>query len=456
MANRNAKLIERTLKDFSLGAMSGDGGTKVVTELPKVGEANTIYELQEDKPDDYPWCLTEIDTTAKYPTPFGCMIVVETLEDAQAMGNPEYRDVVFWIRSESKAYQCFVDKGGGWVEFDEVVPVHNVYNSQLGVFVVLRDFDYHFTGNDKDYYLDGTGHFLDDSVFNYPTDSQTIIPLILTNGLDKKWALNNNVVAFSTCQNITSESELPTAKQAVDNNMCNIDGFVTYPIPIILSQNIGYNNMTDTETYHWGISTRQFIEKSTGEQYTGTLEWEVGPIAQINKIDLSLDFGRVDLYMFAPQSAHIEITYWIYSNDTWVNIDEIGKPSGFTISLVSKGNARDGIDGFSFDNFEIAVNDKSVQLEEYYTGVGSETHSDIYGCVSGVEVPDDGRTLYTAKIILKDPSIIETFSIMGFAVQWEGNLVGSLNQATPSLVFELGNFEKTIVGELILTVQVQK
>ena len=31
MANRNAKLIERTLKDFSLGAMSGDGGGSLYT-----------------------------------------------------------------------------------------------------------------------------------------------------------------------------------------------------------------------------------------------------------------------------------------------------------------------------------------------------------------------------------------------------------------------------------------
>lgn len=454
MANRDAKLIERTLKDFSLGVMSGDGGTKIVTELPKVGEANTIYELHEDKPDDYPWCLTEIDTTDKYPTPFGYMIVVETLEDAQAMENPEARDVVFWARSESKAYQCFVDKGGGWVEFDEVVPVNNVYNSQLGEFVILKDFNYHFTGNDKDYHLDGTGHFLDGSVFNYPTNSQGIIPLVLTNELDKKWALNDTVVAFSTCQNMNSESGLPTAKQAVDNNMCNIMGLVMYPIPIILSQNINYSNLFKTETYQWVPGSRQFIEKSTGEQYTGTLEWETYPITQINKIDFSIDFNKDDLYIFAPQSAHTEISYWIYSNDEWVNVDDIGKPSGFTISLVSKGNSRDGIDGISFDKFEITVNGKSVQLEEYYTVVGSEAHNNIIGCISNIEPPVNENTIYNAKITLKDTSIFG--DIIGIGIDWNLDYVGSLTEENPSYEFELGSFENTIVGKLDLTVQVSK
>ena len=50
MANRDSKLIERVLKDFSLNFKSGDGGgTKVVNELPQVGEEHIIYELQEKK-----------------------------------------------------------------------------------------------------------------------------------------------------------------------------------------------------------------------------------------------------------------------------------------------------------------------------------------------------------------------------------------------------------------------
>lgn len=47
MANRDAKLIERTLKDFSLGAMSGSGGSVIVDALPAKGVEGTTYLLRK-------------------------------------------------------------------------------------------------------------------------------------------------------------------------------------------------------------------------------------------------------------------------------------------------------------------------------------------------------------------------------------------------------------------------
>lgn len=51
MANRDAKLIERTLKDFSLGAMSGSGGSVIVDALPAQGKEGTTYLLRAPKDD---------------------------------------------------------------------------------------------------------------------------------------------------------------------------------------------------------------------------------------------------------------------------------------------------------------------------------------------------------------------------------------------------------------------
>ena len=47
MANRDAKLIERTLKDFSLGAMSGGGGVTPVDKLPEKGNVGTLYKTPD-------------------------------------------------------------------------------------------------------------------------------------------------------------------------------------------------------------------------------------------------------------------------------------------------------------------------------------------------------------------------------------------------------------------------
>ena len=59
MANRNAKLIERVLKDFSLNI--GSGGTEVVNELPKVGEEHTVYELKKKVPEQFNWFFEMFD-----------------------------------------------------------------------------------------------------------------------------------------------------------------------------------------------------------------------------------------------------------------------------------------------------------------------------------------------------------------------------------------------------------
>lgn len=48
MANRDSKLIERTLKDFSLGVMSGNGGgSTIVDALPAQGVEGTTYLLRK-------------------------------------------------------------------------------------------------------------------------------------------------------------------------------------------------------------------------------------------------------------------------------------------------------------------------------------------------------------------------------------------------------------------------
>ncbi len=48
MANRDAKKIERTLKDFSLGAMSGGaGGLTPIEKLPDTGDVKALYKLPD-------------------------------------------------------------------------------------------------------------------------------------------------------------------------------------------------------------------------------------------------------------------------------------------------------------------------------------------------------------------------------------------------------------------------
>ena len=65
MANRDAKLIERTLKDFSLGAMSGGGGLAPVDKLPDKGNVGTLYKTPDGN--IYSWFHEETQEEVNVP-----------------------------------------------------------------------------------------------------------------------------------------------------------------------------------------------------------------------------------------------------------------------------------------------------------------------------------------------------------------------------------------------------
>lgn len=385
------------------------GGTVVVDELPETGEEHTIYELHQEIQGDFPWLLTEFDRSEEYPTPRGCMIVVETLEDAQAMENPKHIDVVFWVRSESKAYQCFVGKGGIWVEFAEVVPVDNIYGSQLGYFAILKDFDYHITtsqpGEEQfEPILDGTGHFLDGTEFNYENESG-YIPLVLT-AAKNPIALLDSLIGRENCQDINDTSELPTAKQAVDGNMCNIDGNVLYPTNISLQNKLVYWNKPETDTYSWNSEFQYFVnlESENPAQYTGELEWNTLPLTVVNKIDLSLDLGKRNVYTFAPQPAHTEVSYWIYANGEWVNTENIGE---IVMPVTSIGDYSFNNTGLDLNNFDFYINGIKVEVVQYGTFTiepiteGAPIKYCPIGYLKGIVIPTEQDNHYTVEINFK-------------------------------------------------------
>ncbi len=362
MANRDGKLILRTLKNISASIeVDGGGGTKVVTELPDVGEEHTVYELHEDKPDDYPWLLTKIDKSGEYSATNYPIIVVETLEDAQAMENPEHINVVFWVRSESKAYECFVGKGGIWVEFNEVDVVDKVYAGQLGDFAILKDFDYHVTTDtDEEGYtiLDGTGHFLDGSEFTYDNEGDAVAPFVLTNATDKKYGLD-------------------------DNNLVGIIDLTNSTIPIPES-------------------------------------------CIVTKIDLSLLNGKFAIgIVFAPQPAHTEISYWIYTNNEWVNMDKTG-------GTLLGGVYTNGDNPSLSADFDIYYNDTKLEINDYATYPTTEYAAPTtYATISGLPKLDSQTNEF--KLMVHPNVIVDTSrDRLTISVNGEEQYESNWNEQIPS------------------------
>lgn len=459
MANRNAKLIERTLKDFSLGVMSGSGGTEVVTKLPEVGEEHTIYELHQNVEPAYNWVAkssTQMETDG-VGTNIYYLFIFDTYESFNEMvytyytweaGGTDLDPCLCYIRNDDKLYRVLCDP-----EVQTVIVEVEKLGAYTFNFRFLEQFTIYVLKSYEGY--DETSDTLKGTLLNGDKiNLENSKAFILT---QVNYAYMDSGVAM---HNIYKVSTLPAASEAVANYLdelianaglieVEIDGKIKDCSP-------------DNGYYYWDEELHNFYihsETSDDQIYTGALEWrDEGNYPFYDEIPFKdIFFGEYSGWYFHPKKGGVEISYWIYSNDTWTNVDDIGKPSGFTIPLTSKGNSRDGIDGLSFDNFEITVNGKTVQLDEYFTVTGSETHNNIVGCISGIEVPTDEQTLYTMKISVKDPSIINpTGDIIGIGITWYDDFIGSLEFFNPSYEFELGTFDDIVGGKLELNVQVSK
>ena len=411
MANRDGKLILRTLKNISASIeVDGGGGTKVVTELPEVGEEHIVYELHQEVPADFPWLLTMFDRNGVYPHPKFSVIVVETEEQ----NTQEYlkldgdTNCFVYVKTTNKVYSWTI--GEDFYNIEEIVPDDYIYYASKYTFAILKDFDYHVTkaqpGEEHhDPILDGTGHFLDGTEFNY--DSESGVPLVLTDAKNPI-GLNNHLLGIGNCQNINDTSELPTAKQAVDGNMCDVDGFVDYPIYITLQNKLAYWNETETDTYSWDQRKQKFgvVGSTSFVEYTGELQWDTETISVINKIDASLlDIGRV-IPVFNPQPAHTEVSYWIYSNNEWVNIDEIPDPNTVKIGITCT-NGDWNVPTLPLNTITVTYDDVDYRVTQYAeTRVPTEQSDTVtyYGYIE-VPMPTQDSLTHTFKVASTEPAI---------------------------------------------------
>lgn len=332
MANKDPKNVKRFIENISKKvyekAYEGggtEGGTVVVNELPETGKEHTIYELHQTTAADFPWLLTEIDSEMAYPTWRAPTIVVGNEEDVNpdnlgmgVMPHGEQYAVGVYVTSTNKLYICWKEaseSGPDVFNKVEIVPVNNLYvvgNRQLAI---LMDFDYHCTyheGEEGSVILDGTGHFLDGTTFNY-NQYTNVVPLVLTNATSKKIILDSTSL-------------------------------------------IGRYDVTDEE-----ITTI---------------------FTQVNKIDLNLIVNE-GTYVFVPQPSKIVTSYYIYTNDEWMNIDNIPDPNMIKIGITCT-NGDWNVTTLPLDTITVTYDDVEYKVTKYAeTRVGTEQGENVtyYGYI---------------------------------------------------------------------------
>ena len=341
-------------KEYTLAG----SGTKVVTELPEVGEEHTIYELRESKPASYDWVAytmqLENDGFSIGVASTDTFIfdtyeqMTSVFENITQPGEVSFRYYLAYIRNEDKLY-IMRPNGESW-DFVEGVKF-SAYtfarpDSEIGNIYVLKSYE-GYDEVDKKYYgtlYDGTKVELNDG-----QDVAFILTQVTGYGA-MDYALLHSIIHPVT--------QLPTAQEAVENYLDELvtnNGWINVEIDGQLKYSID-----DTKDYHWDSRNHNFyayVEEGKEPIYTGELEWENIPDSTFDTIPYQeIIDEETTMWVFNPWKGGDKISYWVYSNDTWTNMDDVGKPvNGGTIYLTADSYADLKTIKFYLDEQELEV-----------------------------------------------------------------------------------------------------
>ena len=349
-------------------------GTKVVTELPQVGEEHTIYELQETRKASYAWMFT-------FPFPgssSGIQLVFDTYEQMTTTmngikvieGNTYPDFFVAYIRNTNQMYMLnpVVTDQPHW-EFRELPKQDDESGTDYAFKVeyiegpITYRYTYYilkeFVGNEiqVDASFKYLGITLDDKEVYFGSGK---LVGVLTNIAYPRWILLDT--CFVGCPGVFTYDKLPDSVELELETKCynflrfsGTYGFDISPFCIYNTTNNAYYSLNPkTNKYQWynNLEDREncyFAQSGDYEgeppHYTGELEWQYEgsfddylkelkeltfteiPYNDIINHNPPFDSGGNSMCAFRPRKREeVTSTYWIYTNNAWVNLDEIGQP----------------------------------------------------------------------------------------------------------------------------------
>ena len=408
MANRNAKLIERVLKDFSLGVMNGSGGAKIVTELPKVGEEHTIYELHQNVEPAYNW-VAEINYR-DFDSEYGLLLVVETYEDMLAKVNedthfPEDVECLVYLRAEDRMFVNFVDGESGDMVYIEV-PKKSAYTFEINgkYLYVLKSIRVD---------LGTPEHPLEDPMYWGTLYNGTEFLLDPFSGNDVAFILHQATFdvmgGFIANGNIVHQvSTLPTAQETVTNYLDELianEGSISVEV----DNQVKYN-LDSSKTYHWREKPAipdpiynfwEYVEDGVEPVYTGELEWENLDFPIYTEIPYQDIFNRsLSKWIFKPEQGGEKVSYWVYTNNVWVNLDNVGEIVMPVTSVGDFGFNNTGLDLKYFDFYINGIKAECVQYGTLVIGEGGEASEEVYpiGYLKGIALPTTESNHYSVEV----------------------------------------------------------
>lgn len=315
-------------KEYTLAG----SGTKVVTELPEVGEEHTVYELRENKPASYDWVAHTPFQLGNDGFTIGIVstdtFIFDTYEQMTSafenitQPHEPLRYCLAYIRTEDKLY-TIRPNGESW-DFRESVK-YSAYtfarpDSEIGNIYVLKSYEGYDVATKKYY-----GTLYNDT--RVELNGGQDVCFILTQVTDYGQMDYGLLLSEYTLHPVT---QLPTAQEAVNSYL---DELIANGGGIVVEiDGVAKYNISDNGNYHWvnnpEIGAPNFY---TGHKepvvYTGPLQWEDVPNSIFDTIPYQeIIDEETPRWIFHPWKGGDKISYWIYSNDEWVNMDDVGKP----------------------------------------------------------------------------------------------------------------------------------
>ena len=364
----------------------GGSGTKVVTELPQVGEEYIIYELQETSKASYGWMFT-LPFTGNSK---GIQLVFDTYEQMTTTMNEikviegnTYPDCfVAYIRNTNQMYMLnpVVTDQPHW-EFKELPKQDDEsgtdyafkveYTENRGPIVVTCQYTYYilkeFVGNERPV-VDGgfeySGVTLDDKEVYFGSSK---LGGVLSNIAYPRFIMLQT--SFVGAPGAFTYDKLPDTVELETKcyNLLRLSGTIGFDItPFVIyntTDNAYYVLNPKTNKYQWynNLEDREncyFAQSGDYEgeppHYTGELEWQYeGSFDEYLESDLKaiafteipyndiinhnppFDSEGSSVCAFRPKNEEEITSYWIYTKGEWVNVDEIGELNTITIPVKS-------------------------------------------------------------------------------------------------------------------------
>ena len=302
-------------------------GTKVVTELPQVGEEHTIYELHTTTPSKFNY-ISYDDANTLFRYVFENEEAFRDFVRNVASHYTDHNEFSCYCLAEDELVEVYYSSGSvNWRTFsneEENIIIYN--NARLCICKAFVDEHTALLLNGKQVPLGDR-----DGVFYIPVLIHQVKSKILCDVSKRGMIFPIMNSTLPSCVNGKPDGIGDTTDPAsgIVQWVTN-DGSIKVALPYVDGK------------YRYDKNERYFFDSKTGERYTGEFEWV--DIENFNFKDYvdyetydSIPLGEEVMdkpFIFDP-SGKLIISYWIYKKGEWVNLDEIGELNTITIPVKS-------------------------------------------------------------------------------------------------------------------------